>query len=110
MKSGYIIHLNMTAEKKVPYGRSYARRVQRALNENIFGRDPSSKEIDPSRQYGRGEIDGQCEHRWLLGPPESGISSGSCKHCGEKRLFGKTPKEEAEEQKLTPSLKDFSKE
>jgi len=31
--------------------------------------------------------DGSCQHRWLLGQPENGSISASCKKCGAKRLY-----------------------
>jgi len=32
-----------------------------------------------------------CTHHWIVGPPTGDQSSGSCKHCGETRIFLTSP-------------------
>ena len=32
-----------------------------------------------------------CIHHWIVGSPEGDKSSGSCKHCGETRVFLTSP-------------------
>ena len=37
------------------------------------------------------QADSGCTHHWIVGPPTGDQSSGSCKHCGETRVFLTSP-------------------